>query len=250
MAYAQESITPYGTAATKTAQVEQMFDNIAPTYDALNHGMSLGIDRYWRRQTLRALHLSMAHDGPPSHLLDIATGTGDFAIEAARRLQPRTITAIDLSARMIDVARHKVSRARLDNVISLQQGDCTDLPMADATFDAVTVAFGVRNFEDLDGALRQINRVLKRGGRLAIVELSRPRHTPMRQLFTLYAHTVLPLCGRLFPRDERAYSYLAGSIEAFPQAETMAAVLAKAGFTAVSYRRMTLGLCTRYIATK
>ena len=254
MAYAQEQITPYGTTAAKSVQVAQMFNNIAPTYDALNHGMSLGIDRYWRGRTLLALAESLKTGpdtaGTPMVMLDVATGTGDFAIEAARRFHPSRLVAIDISARMISMARRKVRQAGLGDIVSIEQSDGLDMLFDDDTFDAATVAFGIRNFSNLDRGLREIWRVLKPGGRIAITELGRPRHTPVRQLFDLYANTVLPLYGWLFPRDAQAYRYLTASIEAFPQAEVVAAALQRAGFTDVDFRHMTFGLCTRYVATK
>lgn len=240
-------ITPYGNGYDKSFQVEQMFDRIAPSYDALNHSMSLGIDRRWRRQAIKQL-LRAVYSA--EHILDIATGTGDFAIETARELRPVSLTATDISLGMMSIAREKVEREGLQNVISFRRENCRALSFDDETFDAATVAFGIRNFQYLDASLKEICRVLRKGGCLSIVELSRPTGFPMRQLFGIYAHTILPLCGRLFPHDTCAYRYLASSIEAFPQAERMADILKKAGFESVSFRRLTFGICTCFLAIK
>lgn len=257
---------PYGrarqeSAPTKTAQVELMFNRIAPAYDTLNHGMSLGIDYYWRRHVLDYLAAAIGRTGQDQagpgrtgqkqmDFLDIGTGTGDFAIAVARRFAPKRLIGIDISSRMMALARRKVRQQGLDDTITLQRADCLDMPFADGTFDVATVAFGIRNLENLDKGLGEICRVLKTGGHIAIAELSRPQHFPARQLFTVYSHTMLPLCGHLFPRDAQAYRYLTASIEAFPQAEQMATALARAGFGHITFRRMTMGLCTLYIGVK
>ena len=224
-------------------QVEEMFDNIAPAYDLLNHLMSWGIDRRWRRKAIDRLG-----QHAPGRLLDIATGTGDFAILAAQRLNPRHIVGADLSEGMMAQGREKVRKAGLEDVISFQREDCMHLSFADQTFDAVTVAYGVRNFEDLDTGLREMRRVLKPDGHLLILELAAPPRFPMRQLFWLYSHVVMPLAGRLFSRDKRAYTYLTASMEAFPQGEVMEGLLRQAGFGEVEWRRFTFGICTMYLA--
>lgn len=224
-----------------------MFDRIAPSYDVLNHGMSLGIDRRWRRKAIRWLRQTAAG---AEQILDIATGTGDFAIETASVMQPKCLTATDISLGMMDIAREKVEREGLQNIISFQREDCVALSFAHETFDAATVAFGIRNFQGLDASLKEICRVLRKGGCLCIVELSRPVGFPMSQLFSVYARTILPLCGRLFPHDVQAYRYLASSIEAFPQAERMVDILKKAGFRHVDFHRLTFGICTCFIAVK
>lgn len=255
--YAQEKVKPYGDDGAKRQQVERMFDNIAPAYDTLNHRMSWGIDRSWRKKTIHSLIRYFQASSLPTHfqpstfnLLDIATGTGDFAIELAKALRPKRLLATDISEGMMRIGREKVLRAGLSDVISFQSEDCLQLSFDDATFDAVTVAFGIRNFQDLDRGLSEMCRVLKPGGCLAIVELSSPPRFPMRQLFRIYSYTVLPLYGRLLSRDVKAYRYLTASIEAFPQAERMTEVLLKAGFSSVEHKRMTFGICTRYIAVK
>ncbi len=222
-----------------------MFNHIAPTYDQLNHTLSMGIDRSWRRKaihTLRPYH--------PQQILDIATGTGDFAILACRELQPQFLIGADISEGMMEVGREKVQQAGLADKVSFAREDCTALSFADATFDAVTVAFGVRNFEHLDIALGEMCRVLRPNGHLVILELSTPDRFPMKQLFTLYSKVVMPLIGKLISKDNSAYTYLPESIRAFPQGEVMQRSIQNAGFSQVRFRRLTFGICTLYVATK
>ena len=245
MDYPQEHIKPYGEEGTKAVQVERMFNHIAPTYDQLNHTLSMGIDRSWRRKaihTLRPYH--------PQQILDIATGTGDFAILACRELQPQFLIGADISEGMMEVGREKVQQAGLADKVSFAREDCTALSFADATFDAVTVAFGVRNFEHLDIALGEMCRVLRPNGHLVILELSTPDRFPMKQLFTLYSKVVMPLIGKLISKDNSAYTYLPESIRAFPQGEVMQRSIRNAGFSQVRFRRLTFGVCTLYVATK
>ena len=242
--YEQEKINPY-TKGDKARQVETMFDNIAPTYDSLNHRLSLNIDRYWRRKATAQL---APHR--PQQMLDIATGTGDFAILATQTLHPRQLIATDISEGMMQIGRQKVERLGLSDVIRFDRQDCLRLSYPDQSFDAVTAAFGIRNFASLDQGLAEMCRVLKPGGHLSIVELTTPVGFPMRQLFHIYSHTVLPLYGRLISRDKSAYSYLTKTIEAFPQGEQMVTIIKKAGFADASFQRLTFGICTMYFATK
>ena len=243
--YDQESIKPYASEGGKSQQVEQMFDNIAPTYDKLNHRLSWDIDKGWRKKAIRQLE-----PYKPQTLLDIATGTGDFAILAVEMLQPQKLIGTDISEGMMAIGRQKVQEKGLQNVISFEKADCLALPYADDTFEAVIAAFGIRNFSDLDKGLCEMCRVLKPGGHLSIVELTSPVRTPMRQLFHIYAHTVLPIYGRLISKDSDAYTYLTKTIEAFPQGEQMTGILKKAGYREVSFQRLTFGICTLYTATK
>lgn len=243
--YEQEKITPYNDGHEKGEQVEQMFDNIAPTYDTLNHRLSWGIDRMWRRKAIKSLM-----PFSPQTMLDIATGTGDFAIQSAEILKPASLVGVDISEGMMEIGRNKVKEAGLDNIIRFEKEDCLNLSYADNTFDAITAAFGIRNFQDLDKGLSEMCRVLKKGGHLSIVELTTPVCFPMRQLFWIYSHTVLPVYGKLVSKDTNAYKYLTTTIEAFPQGETMMTILRKAGFTEVSFKRLTFGICTCYFATK
>ena len=243
--YQQETITPYSLSASKAEQVEQMFDNIAPTYDVLNHRLSWNIDRYWRRKAIKQLE-----PFAPKTLLDIATGTGDFAIQACQQLPEVSITAVDISEGMMAVGREKAKTSGLQERIRFERQDCTVLSYPDNTFDAVTAAFGIRNFADLDKGLSEMCRVLRKGGQLCVVELTQPIAFPMKQLFHIYSHSILPVYGRLISKDTEAYSYLTKTIEAFPQGERMKDILQQAGFSDARFQRLTFGICTMYIATK
>lgn len=243
--YKQETITPYGNGESKSKQVEKMFDNISTCYDAYNHRLSWGIDRRWRRKAIEQLAAFN-----PRYILDIATGTGDFAIETAKTIHPDGLVATDISEGMMAQGRDKVRQEGLDGIIEFKRDDCMKLSFADETFDAATSAFGIRNFQDLDKGLKEICRVLRKGGHACLVELSCPAKSPARQLFHAYSHTVMPLFGRLMSHDTAAYTYLTASIEAFPQGEEMVAALRGAGFSDAKFKRMTMGICSYYIATK
>lgn len=243
--YQQEQIKPYEGTGDKGKLVEAMFDNIAPTYDTLNHRLSWDIDKIWRK---KAIQLLQPHQ--PKKMLDIATGTGDFAILAANMLHPDSLIGTDISEKMMEIGKAKVKQQKLDSIVSFKKEDCLHLSFDDNTFDAVTAAFGIRNFQSLDQGLKEMCRVLKKGGHLSIVELTTPVRFPMKQLFHIYSHTVLPLYGKLISKDQSAYSYLTATIEAFPQGETMVEVLKKAGFAKAEFKRLTFGICTMYYATK
>ena len=243
--YAQEEIKPYQKAGDKTSQVEAMFDNIAPTYDILNHRLSWDIDKGWRKKAIR--QLEPFH---PQRMLDVATGTGDFAILAAKMLQPKELLGVDISEGMMMIGGQKVEKEKLQHIVSFKKEDCLSLSFSDNSFDAITAAFGIRNFQDLDKGLREVCRVLRSGGHLSIVELTTPVKFPMKQLFRVYSHTVLPIYGKLISKDSRAYEYLTATIEAFPQGEQMIQILKRAGFKEASFKRLTYGICTMYIATK
>ena len=245
MDYPQQHIKPYNSEGKKSVQVEQMFDNIAHAYDTLNHTLSLGIDRSWRRKAIAWLRPFR-----PRRIMDVATGTGDFAILACRELQPMELVGTDISEGMMNVGREKVKKEGLADKISFAREDCTCLSFADNSFDAVTVAFGIRNFEDLDKGLSEMCRVLRPGGHLAILELTSPDRFPMKQLFAVYAKVVIPLLGKLISKDSSAYHYLPDTIKVFPQGEIMKTVIAKAGFSEVNFSRLTFGICTLYTATK
>ena len=245
MGYGQETIKPYGAEEGKAEQVEQMFDNIAPTYDKLNHRLSWDIDKGWRKKAIRQLE-----PFKPQAILDIATGTGDFAILAAQMLKPQRLIGADISEGMMEIGRQKVAEKGLQDIISFEKEDCQALSYPEGTFDAVTAAFGIRNFADLDKGLREMCRVLKPEGHLSIVELTSPVKTPMKQLFRIYSHTVLPVYGRLVSKDTSAYTYLTKTIEAFPQGEQMVDILQGAGFRQASFKRLTSGICTMYFAVK
>jgi len=243
--YKQEGITPYKNGQEKGRQVEKMFDTIAHSYDTLNHRLSWGIDKGWRLYAIKQLKKS-----EPKSILDIATGTGDFAILAARMLHPEHITGVDISEGMMNIGKKKVEEAGLGSVISFRKEDCMKLSFSENSFDAITAAFGIRNFQDLDNCLKEMCRVLKKGGRLSIVELSQPVKFPMRQLFKIYSHSILPVYGKIISKDASAYNYLTATIEAFPQGEKMVGILEKAGFSQVRFKRLTYGICTCYTATK
>ena len=243
--YPQESIKPYNEDEKKSVQVERMFDNIAPAYDQLNHTLSWGIDTSWRKRAINWLKPFQ-----PQRMMDVATGTGDFAIQACRVLNPKELIGTDISEGMMNVGRQKVKDAGLEGRISFAKEDCTDLTFPDKRFDAITVAFGVRNFEDLDKGLREMHRVLDDNGKLVILELSEPDWFPMKQLYALYSKVVIPTLGKLLSKDRSAYTYLPQSIKAFPQGEVMREIILKAGFSEANFKRLTLGICTLYTATK
>lgn len=243
--YEQEKIKPYKDESLKREQVERMFDRIAHSYDWLNHFLSWGIDKNWRSTAVDSL-LPFR----PRRILDAATGTGDFAILCATRLSPQSITGVDISEGMMQIGRQKVEALHLDGIIRFQHEDCEALSFADNTFDAVTAAYGIRNFEHLNQGLREMCRVLKIGGHLLIVELSSPFHFPMKQLFYVYAKIVMPLIGRLVSKDHSAYSYLPATMAAFPQGEVMQGILREAGFGEVRFKRFSFGISTMYLATK
>ncbi len=245
MTYKQEHIKPYGEGEAKGKQVEKMFDSIAHSYDLLNHLLSMGIDKHWRRAAINSLK-----PFAPRKMLDVATGTGDFAIMSAKELRPDSLLGVDLSEGMMNVAREKVKKEGLAQTISFQQEDCLQLSFPDDSFDALTVAYGIRNFEDLDRGLREMRRVLKPSGRLVIIELTSPQRFPMKQLFWLYSHVLMPLVGKIVSHDSKAYTYLPATMEAFPQGEVMSEILKKAGFTDIRFKRFTFGLSTLYTAAK
>ena len=243
--YPQESVKPYNEDEKKSVQVERMFDNIAPAYDQLNHTLSWGIDKSWRKKAINWLKPFQ-----PQRMMDVATGTGDFAIQACRVLNPKELIGTDISEGMMNVGRQKVKDAGLEGRISFAKEDCTALTFPDNRFDAITVAFGVRNFEDLDKGLKEMHRVLDDNGKLVILELSEPEWFPMKQLYAIYSKVVIPTLGKLLSKDRSAYTYLPQSIKAFPQGEIMREIILKAGFSKADFKRLTLGICTLYTATK
>lgn len=243
--YEQEKIKPYDGEGEKGKLIEEMFDNIAPTYDTLNHRLSGNIDKGWRKKAIRQLQPFR-----PKQMLDIATGTGDFAILAAKELKPEHLIGADISEGMMAIGREKVKAAGLSDVISFQKEDSLNLSFPDNTFDAVTAAFGIRNFQNLDKGLAEICRVLKKGGHLSIVELTTPVKFPMKQLFRIYSNTFLLNYAKFISKDKSAYEYLNKTVEAFPQGEKMMEIFQKAGFAKSSFRRLTFGICTMYFAEK
>ena len=239
-----EQVKPYGEGA-KTEQVRQMFDAIAPAYDFMNRAMTLGIDIWWRRLAVKRLKRIA-----PAHILDVATGTGDFAIQLNDSLHPQHITGIDLSQGMLDEARRKVKGKGLESTITFEQGDCMALLMQDNTFDAVTVAFGVRNFEHLQQGYQEMARVLRPGGMLCVLELSTPTNPLIRLFYDLYTLHIIPAIGSMKSGDKSAYRYLPQSIAAVPQGDDMLQLMCNAGLKEATFRRLTLGVCTIYTAVK
>ncbi len=237
------SVKPYDNPSSKKEQVRTMFDRIAGRYDLLNHVLSMSIDRLWRRRTVRLVAARA-----PRRVLDVATGTGDLAIKLARELDPIAVTGVDLSEGMIEIGRAKVAKEGLQEVVTLGIGDCLLLPFTDASFDAVTCAYGVRNFADLLAGYREMHRVLRPGGRAVILELSTPTSPMVRPLYNFYTRHVIPTVGRLVSKDVRAYSYLPESIAAVPQGDAMTAIMLEAGFSQARAIPLTMGVCTIYEA--
>jgi demethylmenaquinone methyltransferase/2-methoxy-6-polyprenyl-1,4-benzoquinol methylase len=236
-----EKITPYATGERKRAQIKQAFDTLAHRYDLLNRVLSLGLDINWRTRALRLLQ-----SPPPASLLDVATGTGDFAIHAARLLPQTHVTGIDLSEAMLAIGKKKVAAAGLTARITLQAGDGLALDFPDASFEAATAAFGVRNFEDLEAGFKEMRRVLKPGGRVVILELSAPHAFPLRHIHRFYLHRWIPLVGKVLTGHAREYTYLPASIEQVPQGEAMIALMKSAGFSKCNLKTFTYGACTCY----
>lgn len=221
-----------------------MFDHIAPKYDFLNHFLSLGIDKLWRKKAIQILSAYKTE-----YLLDVASGTGDFAI-AASKLNPRKIIGFDISEQMLNVGRAKVKRLGLDTLIDFMKGDSEAMPFPDEQFDAITVAFGVRNFENLQNGLNEFRRVLKADGVVIILEFSKPKYFPMKQLYLFYFFGILPFIGRLVSKDRSAYSYLPESVMAFPDDQRFLSVLQNVGFSRTRQKRLSFGIATIYIAQK
>ena len=241
-----EKINPYSSdTRSKSEQIKSMFDNIAPAYDFMNRAMTFGIDRCWRRKAVDMLSKST-----PREILDVATGTGDLAMLMARRIKGSTITGVDLSEGMIAVGRKKIDDAGLSARITLDCGDCLNLPWEANSFDAVTVAYGVRNFENLLQGYREMLRVLRPGGTINVIELSTPTSPIIKPLYKLYTRYIIPTVGRMVSKDVRAYAYLPESIAAVPQRQAMTSLMAEAGFTNTAYRTLTFGTCCIYTATK
>lgn len=241
-------VTPYTSAEerAKKEQVAEMFDNIAHSYDQLNHLLSFGIDILWRKKAIRMLRKL-----EPKRVLDVATGTGDFAIEASRMgVQAEEIIGVDISNGMLDIGRQKLKRKKLDDRIKLVYGDSENLPFDDNHFDAYTAAFGVRNFENLNAGLTEMLRVLTPGGTGFVLEFSKPKSFPFKQLYWFYFKAILPLVGKLVSKDNRAYKYLPESVAAFPQGEEFMQIMRDCGYVNVRRKALTGGIATIYIGQK
>lgn len=238
-------VTPYKNQTTsKKEQVATMFNNIAPKYDFLNQLLSMGIHKGWRRKAVNLLK-----EVKPKNILDIATGTGDFAIEAMK-LNPDKVVGVDISEGMLKIGVEKINKLGLQNKIELKFGDSENLPFADNSFDAITVGFGVRNFENLEKGINDIYRVLNKNGMIAILEFSKPQAFPIKQIYHFYFRYITPAIGKLFSKDSSAYTYLPESVKAFPAGEDFLNVLKKAGFKETKAIPVTFGVASIYIAKK
>ena len=237
-------VKPYNTEQSKKEEVTSMFDNISARYDFMNHFLSFGIDRIWRRKAVKALQ-----EIQPKVLLDIATGTGDFAI-ALLKLKPEKIIGLDISKGMLEVGKKKMVERKIDHIIDMQHGDSENLPYEDGCFDAVTVAFGVRNFENLEQGLSEMLRVTRNGGKIAILEFSKPKKFPVKQTFQWYSKYIIPFFGKRIAKDEKAYAYLPESVSVFPEGKEFTDILEKIGYRSVTAKTLSGGIATLYTGLK
>lgn len=241
----QETVVPYSNSTlTKKEQVAKMFDSIAHRYDFLNHFFSAGIDHIWRWQAI-----NMLKSIEPKTILDVATGTGDLAI-AAMRLKPEKVIGIDISQEMMALGREKLAKKKMDKVIELAYGDAENLSYQDNSFDGITVGFGVRNFENIEKGIGELYRVLRPGGKLVVLEFSKPRYFPIKQLYNFYFNNILPLIGKLVSKDNSAYTYLPASVEAFPEGKAFEQMLKNTGFKSTIWKELTFGICSIYVGEK
>jgi demethylmenaquinone methyltransferase/2-methoxy-6-polyprenyl-1,4-benzoquinol methylase len=240
-----KKVTPYGDEENKKGQVTQMFDSIAPYYDYLNRFLSLGIDITWRNKLIAKLKPLQ-----PKRILDVATGTADLAVSMAKALKPDAVVGMDISKEMLKVGDKKILKKGLDKTVVLEHGDSENLKYNTGEFDAVTAAFGVRNFENLKAGLQEMHRVLAPGGHIMILEFSRPRVFPIKQLFNAYFKYLLPVIGRLKSKDPKAYQYLYESVQVFPDYDQFTGILSEVGFSETSYQPLSFGICTIYVGIK
>ncbi len=239
-----EKITPYGGDANKGAQIEQTFDQIAPRYDFMNRLLSMGIDIIWRKRALRAIA------GVPASILDLATGTGDLIIMAAKKFPDAKLIGIDLSHAMLSIAQRKITQRKIDDRVNFIQGNCLTMPFADNSFDVATIAFGIRNFESIVAGYTEILRVLKPGGQVIVLELSRPQRKLLSAFYNFYLTKITPALGNLCTRNRMEYQYLPESIKCVPQGEEMLTLLRDAGFKESLFQSYTFGICSCYSAVK
>jgi demethylmenaquinone methyltransferase/2-methoxy-6-polyprenyl-1,4-benzoquinol methylase len=241
-----QEVKPYSQEGEKKQQVAEMFNNISHSYDFLNHFFSLGIDVLWRKKAIRILKKEN-----PKLILDVATGTGDFALEAVRmKMEGAQIVGVDISAGMIEVGKKKVAAKKLEHAITFQIADSENLPFDSNHFDAFTVAFGVRNFQDLRKGMGEMLRVLKPGGMGVIIEFSRPKRFPIKQLFSFYFKYVMPAVGRLVSKDARAYTYLPESVDAFPSGSDFVRIMQELGYRDCRFVSLSGGIASIYIGKK
>jgi demethylmenaquinone methyltransferase/2-methoxy-6-polyprenyl-1,4-benzoquinol methylase len=240
-----EQVKPYGDSSkSKKEEVAEMFNNISAKYDFLNHFLSLGIDKLWRKKAVK-----MLRSVNPTRILDIATGTGDFALESLG-LKPTQIVGLDISSGMLEHGRVKMKKKGVDHIITMQQGDSEDIPYDDNYFDGLTVGFGVRNFENLEKGLGEMLRVVRPGGKLIILEFSKPKKFPIKQLFAFYSKNIIPILGKSISKDSNAYTYLPESVAAFPEGKNFENILAKVGYKDISSTFVSGGIATIYAGTK
>lgn len=241
----QKIVKPYGKEnSSKKDEVAEMFDNISKRYDFLNHFLSLGIDKIWRRKAVNELKEIM-----PKRILDLATGTGDFAI-ASLRLKPDEIVGMDISEGMLEVGRQKMQQRKFDSIISMKYGDSEYLPFEDNYFDALTVGFGVRNYEDLNKGLSEMLRVVRPGGKIVILEFSKPKRFPVKQYYAFHSKYIIPFFGKRISKDEKAYAYLPESVAAFPEGEAFENILKVLGYQSVKSQLVSGGIATIYSGIK
>lgn len=241
-----KKVTPYdSTQESKKNQVTSMFNKIAPFYDFLNRLLTLRIDVLWRKKAIKLLKKNN-----PKNILDIATGTADMAIMAAKILSPESIIGMDISSEMLKVGQTKIDKKSLSDIIKLEIGDSENLKYSDGQFDTIMAAFGVRNFENLEAGLSEMNRVLSIGGTCMILEFSKPKVFPLKQLFNIYFKYILPVIGKLTSKDPKAYEYLYESVQVFPDYDNFTSILKKTGFKDTSYKSLSFGICTIYLAKK
>lgn len=239
------TVVPYKQdSSPKKNQVAKMFDNISGNYDFLNHFLSFGIDILWRKKAIRTLNSLQ-----PKQILDVATGTGDFAIEALK-LNPEKVIGVDISEGMLEVGRVKMKEKKLDHKIELRYGDSENLPFEENKFDAIIVAFGVRNFENLENGLAEMLRVVRPGGKVVVLEFSKPKKFPFKQLYNFYFKYVLPKIGRWVSRDSSAYTYLPESVQAFPDGKALIDILDRLGYKNTTCKPLTFGISSLYTGTK
>ncbi len=240
-----KQVTPYSNSLQgKKEQVAGMFDAIASNYDFLNHFLSMNIDKRWRKKVIKMI--SMHH---PQRILDVATGTGDLAI-AASAINPQRIDGIDISEGMLEIGKQKIVAKKLEHLLFLQKGDAESIPFADNTFDAITVAFGVRNFENLEMGLKEMYRVLKPGGICVVLEFTMPRRFPFKQMYGFYFKFLLPKIGKMISKDDSAYTYLPESVKAFPQYQQFLNKMAHAGFKEPGMKVLSMGIAAIYQGMK
>jgi demethylmenaquinone methyltransferase/2-methoxy-6-polyprenyl-1,4-benzoquinol methylase len=239
-----ETVKPYNTDKSKKEEVAKMFNNISARYDFLNHFLSLGIDHIWRRKAVNKLR-----EIQPKRILDLATGTGDFAI-ALLKLNPTQIIGMDISSGMLDVGKNKMKAKNVSHIIDMQLGDSENMPFEDGYFDAVTVGFGVRNYENLEKGLTEMLRVTRSGGKIVILEFSKPKRFPIKQAFGFYSRFIIPFFGKRISKDEKAYAYLPESVAAFPEGKAFTDILSKLGYKQVDATLVSGGIATIYSGIK